>query len=78
MKRSVICLLYVLVLSVAGGCGGGDRSAGEKKQPAEGTFDPLVQSIDRAKQVEQITKDRVRQLNERIEDAEKGTEKGPQ
>ncbi len=83
MTGVTLRLAGLLAGIVLAGCSGSDQTTG-KAGEAEGSgvadktgaaagesvFDPMLETIDKAKQVEQLSEDRVRQLNQQLEEAE--------
>jgi ABC-type glycerol-3-phosphate transport system substrate-binding protein len=69
MMKKLKCLfaLITLLLLVAG-CGG--SSSGDSGAKDESVFDPMVQTMDRASGVEDLSADRMRQLDAEIEKSE--------
>ena len=61
-RRSVNTIAAVLALVLAGACGSGEP-------PEETVFDPMVDTIERAEEVEDLTEERIDELNERIDSA---------
>ncbi|NBC22046.1 MAG: hypothetical protein GVY21_01075 [Gammaproteobacteria bacterium] len=54
-------------------CGGAEREAaddGEAYEDRETVFDPMTETIDRAKEVEEMGRDRKKAMDEALEDAE--------
>lgn len=64
-------IIALVILVVLAGCGGGTDSEGDKK---ETVFDPLVQNIDKAKQVEDTVMQQKAAMDQAIRDAENGVE----
>ena len=62
----ILTLAFLLVLAACGG----SNSAGEEDK--ETVFDPLVQDLDKAKQVEDQVLEQKRQLDEALKEAEGG------
>ncbi len=70
-------LWWLLILGVvAAGCSGGDSgqepaaAIAEPQAPAETVFDPLVQTMDRAKSVDALSAERMGELNKQLEESE--------
>jgi hypothetical protein len=62
----------VLVLALAG-CGGGSESRAERED-IDTVFDPMVDTIDQAKQVEEQVMEHKRQMDEAIRKMEESPE----
>ena len=65
--RNTVPLMVGLVL--AAGCGGASDGANETREEA-GVFDPLVDTLGKAREVEQEVQQRVDELNKALEEAE--------
>ena len=64
VARLATGLLTILLAACAGPA---DEEAGPDN---ETVFEPMVQTLDRAEEVDALTRDRMRQLNEQVEAAE--------
>lgn len=62
----IIALVVFLALA---GCGGGKDSEGNQK---ESVFDPMVDNIDKAKEVEDTVMEQKAAMDQAIKDAENG------
>ena len=64
-------LILILILFLLVGCGGGESTATKQHKSesatAESVFDPMVQAIDKAKTVEDLSADRTRELDKELE-----------
>ena len=65
-------LLIALILSLAG-CGSGSNSSAERED-RETVFDPMISSIDKAKQVEDQIMERKRRMDEAVRNLEENPE----
>ena len=69
MYHTLRALLPGIVVFVLCGCGSGERD--EPKPLEESVFDPLTSTLDKAEQVDDLSRDRMQQLNDRIEGSER-------
>ncbi len=67
--RARITVPLMVGLVLAAGCGGGSDGANETREE-EGVFDPLVDTLGKAREVEQEVQQRVDELNKALEEAE--------
>jgi hypothetical protein len=65
-------LLIALILALAG-CGSGSNSSAERED-RETVFDPMISSIDKAKQVEDQIMERKRRMDEAVRNLEENPE----
>ena len=70
MKNHILPAFCVLAAALMVSCGSSDRPASEAAEPEEGVFDPMVDTLDRAKRVEQFSKDRKQQLDQQLQESE--------
>ena len=72
MKLGVSLAATLLVVTGCGAPDAPDEPAADASSPArDGVFDPLVQSVDRAKAVQQTVDAQAAEQRRRIEEAEK-------
>lgn len=67
-------ILLIGVWMMLAACGGADDDAAKTDEPYEDretVFDPMTDTIDRAKEVEDIGKDRKKAMDEALEEAER-------
>jgi len=71
MKSSRYGCGLIVMLFLLAGCGGGDSTAIKQNKSdaatTESVFDPMVQAIDKAKTVEDLSADRTRELDKELE-----------
>ena len=71
MKSSRYGCGLIVVLFLLAGCGGGESTATKQNKSetaaTESVFDPMVQAIDKAKTVEDLSADRTRELDKELE-----------
>jgi TolA-binding protein len=73
--KAMITVALLAALALVGGCGGSDEpqsSAAKQEQERESAFDPLVETMDRAKAVQQTVDQQAEELRRRVEEAEDG------
>ena len=67
MNRVDSMYLAPIVLTfLLAGCGGGEERQADEDY--KGTFDPMIDTMDRAKTVEDLNADRMDELNKRVDD----------
>jgi hypothetical protein len=64
------CLRYnigsILILFLLSSCGGED-SKNTDATTRESAFDPMVETIDKAKSVEELSEDRIREIDKEVD-----------
>jgi hypothetical protein len=68
-RRDLMRIIALVVFLALAGCGGGKDSEGNQK---ESVFDPLVDNIDKANEVEDKVMEQKAALDQAIKDAENG------
>jgi hypothetical protein len=68
-RRDLMRTIALVVFLALAGCGGGKDSEGNQK---ESVFDPLVDNIDKSKEVEGKVMEQKAALDQAIKDAENG------
>ena len=66
MKRDTI-ILTAAIFSLLSACGSKEEPT---PPPEEGVFDPMVDTIERAREVETQVEDRVKEMNSKLEEME--------
>ena len=61
------CLTISLIATFAVGCSSGDRDD-ESPTEQEGVFDPMVNTMDKARGVEDLSQSRKKELDEALEE----------
>jgi len=72
MKKLLLPVFCILAFLFVVSCGSSDEPVAPKSEPDETVFDPMLETLDRAKRVEQFSKDRMQQLDQQLEEDEKG------
>ena len=62
-------LLLTLILALTA-CGGSEKESSEPYEDRETVFDPMTETIDRAKAVDEIGKERKQEMDAALEEAE--------
>lgn len=68
MKRIALQIFCVLIFVFLAGCGSSDQPASQTEKSEKTVFDPMVDAMDRAKRIEQLSKDRKQQLDQQLEE----------
>jgi hypothetical protein len=68
--RKLILIGACLALAACGGAGEESDGKNDAYEDRETVFDPMTDTIDRAKEVEDIGKDRKKAMDEALEEAE--------
>ena len=68
--HKLMVILAATALGAFAACGAKEEAAPAEEPIEEGVFDPMVDSIERARQVESEVEDRMKNLNRQLEEIE--------